>query len=143
MLEEQKMVMEIGRVCMKIAGRDAGKKCVIVDVLEGSYVLIDGETRRRKCNIMHLEPLDKVVKIKKNASHDEVSKVLKAEGIETRVTKPKQKKDKPKKLRGKEKKAALPKEEKGKKKDVKKEKAKKPEAEKPSLEEKAGLEEKK
>jgi len=52
----------IGRVCMKIAGRDAGKIGVIVDTLENGFVLIDGAVRRRKCNVMHLEFLDEDVK---------------------------------------------------------------------------------
>ena len=67
-------MIQIGRVCVKIAGRDAGKKCVIVDILDDNYVLIDGETRRRKCNILHLEPLKEVIKIKKKASHEEIKK---------------------------------------------------------------------
>ena len=47
-------MIEIGRLCVKIAGRDAGKKCVVVDVVNDNTVLIDGETRRRNCNIKHL-----------------------------------------------------------------------------------------
>jgi len=70
-------MFEIGRLCIKIAGRDADKKCVVVDKIDDKFVLIDGQTRRRKCNIVHLEPLDKVVKIKKNASHDVVVKEFK------------------------------------------------------------------
>ena len=50
-------MIDIGRVCIKLAGRDAGKKCVIVGILDDKTVMIDGETRRRKCNILHLEPL--------------------------------------------------------------------------------------
>lgn len=38
--------MEIGRVCIKIAGRDAGMKCVVVEQLDNNFVLIDGQTRR-------------------------------------------------------------------------------------------------
>lgn len=101
------MVMEVGRVCVKIAGRDAGKKCVIIDVLDDKFVMIDGATRRRKCNILHLEPLEHAVKIKKGASHEEVSNALKEMGIEARVSKPKPKKERTKKLRG-QKKAAQP-----------------------------------
>jgi large subunit ribosomal protein L14e len=56
---------QIGRLCVKLAGRDARKKCVIIDVLDNNFVMIDGQTRRKKCNIRHLEPLDKVLKIKK------------------------------------------------------------------------------
>ncbi|MAG08197.1 50S ribosomal protein L14e, partial [Candidatus Woesearchaeota archaeon] len=50
------MLNQIGRLVVKTAGRDAGKKALIVDSLDKSHVLIDGETRRRKCNIAHLEP---------------------------------------------------------------------------------------
>lgn len=89
---------EIGRLCVKIAGRDARLKCVIVELLENSYVIIDGQTRRKKCNVKHLEPLDKVLKIKKSASHAEVVSVFKKEGIDIVDKKPKAKSTKPQKL---------------------------------------------
>jgi len=44
-------MFEIGRVCVKIAGRDAGKTAIVVDKASGERVLIDGNVRRRKCNI--------------------------------------------------------------------------------------------
>jgi len=75
-------MFEIGRLCVKIAGRDAGLKCIVIDKIDDNYVLIDGQTRRRKCNIKHLEPIDKVLKVKKGLAHDEVLKELKKEGIE-------------------------------------------------------------
>ena len=87
---------EIGRLCVKLAGRDARMKCVIIEVLDNNYVMIDGQTRRRKCNINHLEPLDKVLKIKKNATHSEVKTALKKEKIEVIDTKPKKAKEQPK-----------------------------------------------
>jgi large subunit ribosomal protein L14e len=91
-------MFEIGRICVKIAGRDARKKAVIIDVIDKNYVLIDGETRRRKCNINHLEPLNKIVKIKKKASPDIVKGIFKKElNIELSEKKPKIKKEKPKK----------------------------------------------
>lgn len=74
-------MITVGRLCMKIAGRDAGKRCLIVDVLDEKTALIDGETRRRKCNLNHLEPLDKVAKLSKNASHYAVIEELKKLGI--------------------------------------------------------------
>jgi len=77
-------MFEIGRLCVKIAGRDAGLKCLVIEVIDSNYVLIDGQTRRRKCNIKHLEPLDKVLKVKKGISHDDVLKELKKEGIEVK-----------------------------------------------------------
>ena len=69
-------MIEVGRVCGKLAGRDAGKKCVIVDIIDENYVLIDGETRRRKSNIDHLEFLEEMVKIKKGASTIDVKKAM-------------------------------------------------------------------
>lgn len=95
--------MKVGQLCIKLAGRDANKLCVIVDILENNFVLIDGNTRRRKCNIKHLEPLDKVLKIKKKASHEDVIEVMQKENIkviENKKTKEKKtRKEKPKKTR--------------------------------------------
>jgi large subunit ribosomal protein L14e len=82
-------MIDIGRICVKIAGRDAGKKCVVVDVIDTNFVMIDGETRRRKCNILHLEPLDKTVELKKNASHADVAKAFEKLGYEVHATKAK------------------------------------------------------
>jgi large subunit ribosomal protein L14e len=84
-------MFEIGRICMKIAGRDAGKKCVIIDVIDQHYVMIDGQTRRRKCNINHLEPLNQIVQVTKNAPVPEVVRVLKENNIEVEEKKPKAK----------------------------------------------------
>lgn len=82
-------MIETGRLCMKIAGRDAGRHCVVVDVIDDNYVTIDGSTRRKKCNIKHLEPLDKVLKIKQGAGHSEIVKEFGNLGIKVFDTKPK------------------------------------------------------
>ena len=75
-------MIEIGRLYLKVAGRDAGQVCTVVDILDNTYVLVDGQTRRRKCNVKHLEPLDKVIEIKKNANHSEVMSALGSAGFE-------------------------------------------------------------
>ncbi len=75
-------MMDVGRLCMKLAGRDAKQFCVVVDVLDDNFVMIDGQTRRKRCNISHLEPLSKELKLKKNASHQEVVKAFADVGIE-------------------------------------------------------------
>lgn len=94
---EEKM-FSIGRVCIKIAGRDAGKTCVVVKKVDDVFVMIEGETRRRKCNTKHLEILDKKLNINEDASFDEVAKVFKSElGIELKQSKPKKAKERPKK----------------------------------------------
>jgi len=75
------MVMEIGRVCVKIAGHEAGKKCVIVDVVDRTYVLVAGpEIKRKRCNIAHLEPLPQKLDIAKDASDEDIKRAFEAMG---------------------------------------------------------------
>lgn len=74
-------MFEVGRICMKIAGRDAGKYGVVVSNLDERTVLIDGQTRRRKCNVLHLEPTEHKLKIPHDASHEKVVEVLKTLNI--------------------------------------------------------------
>ena len=93
--------MEIGRICIKIAGRDANLKCIVVDILDGNHVLIDGQTRRRKCNNRHLEPLDQVIKIKKNAAHSDIVAEFKKLNIELIESKPKKATERPVRMKKK------------------------------------------
>lgn len=129
-------MIEIGRICIKLAGRDAGREAVIVDILKDNYVLIDGNVRRRKCNIAHLEPTSKKIELKKNASHEDVKKEFSKLKLAVWETKPKEKKERPRKQRRKKKiqeEAAkdVKKGKKEKKAEIKKEKAKKKEEKKP------------
>jgi large subunit ribosomal protein L14e len=75
--------IDVGRICVKLAGREAGRKCVIVDTVDKSFVLITGPknvsgVKRRRVNINHLEPLQDKIDLKRGASDEEVSEVLKA-----------------------------------------------------------------
>jgi large subunit ribosomal protein L14e len=77
--------IEVGRICVKVSGREAGRKCVIVDVADKSFVLITGPkkvtgVRRRRANINHVEPLLDKIEIKRGASDDEVEDALKTSG---------------------------------------------------------------
>ena len=81
-------MIEVGRACLKIAGREAGKHCVVVDVVSESFVIIDGEVKRRKCNVAHLEPLDKKLEIGKSAPHDVVVEELRKLGLYKERAKP-------------------------------------------------------
>ena len=75
------MVIEVGRVCVKIAGHEAGKKCVIVDVVDRNYVLVAGpEVKRKRCNIAHLEPLPQKLDIAKGASDEDIKQAFLAAG---------------------------------------------------------------
>ncbi len=74
--------IEIGRVCVKVSGREAGRKCVIVDMMDKSFVLVTGPktvsgVRRRRVNVNHVEPLQDKVDVNRGASDEEVTEVLK------------------------------------------------------------------
>ncbi len=96
--EEFKMI-EIGRLCIKTAGRDAKLKCVVIDIIDDNFVIVDGETRRKKVNMRHLEPTQQKLAIKKGASSAEISRELKKLGIEMKEKKSKKPKARPKKVR--------------------------------------------
>ena len=120
-------MIEVGRLCVKIAGRDAGLKCVVVEVLDNNFVTIDGQTRRRKCNILHLEPLSEKIDIKPKASHDEIAEEFSKLQIEVKDRKSRKAAERPRKVRKKKEKPAEALAEKVKKEEKPKKKA----AEKP------------
>jgi large subunit ribosomal protein L14e len=73
--------MEVGRVCVKLAGRAAGQKCAIVEVLDRNFVLVSGPgVKRKRCNIMHLEPTGLKIEISNGATDEEVKRALEAAG---------------------------------------------------------------
>jgi large subunit ribosomal protein L14e len=79
-------MFDIGRVCMKTAGREAGNYCVIVDKSDPGFVLVTGprslsKVKRRKCNVHHLEPLVDKLGIKAKATDEEVAKAFKDSGL--------------------------------------------------------------
>jgi len=74
-------VYEVGRICIKTTGRDAGGRCVIVDVIDRNFVLVTGPksvtgVRRRRVNLNHLRPLDERIEIAKGAGDEAVAAAL-------------------------------------------------------------------
>jgi len=74
-------MIEIGRVVIKTAGRDARGVGVIIDILDENYVLVDGALRRKKVNIKHIELLPKKLDIEKNAPKEKILELLKKEKL--------------------------------------------------------------
>lgn len=77
---------EIGRIAVKVAGREASRKCVIVGVVDKNFVMITGPksltgVRRRKANIAHLAFTPFKIEIPENASDEEVLKALEKAGL--------------------------------------------------------------
>lgn len=85
--------IEIGRICVKTAGREAGKKCIIVDVIDKNFVLITGphqinKVKRRRANIKQLEPTTEKVEIEKGAEDTVVEAKVDSEGKREFVQEP-------------------------------------------------------
>jgi large subunit ribosomal protein L14e len=77
--------IEVGRICVKRAGREDKRKCVIVDIMDKSFVLITGPekvtgVKRRRVNINHLMPLEDKIEVKRGASDEEVTQTLEDAG---------------------------------------------------------------
>ena len=77
--------IEVGRICLKQAGRETGKKCVIIDIMDKSFVLVTGPkkvtgVKRRRVNINHLELLQDKLEIARGASDEEVTSTLESTG---------------------------------------------------------------
>lgn len=79
------LAVKVGRVCVKTMGRESGKKCVVVDVIDKSFVLITGPkkltgVKRRRVNINHIRPLDWKIDVKKGVADKVVIDALKKMG---------------------------------------------------------------
>ncbi len=85
--------IEVGRICVKTYGREAGKKCVIVDVIDKNFVLVTGpksinRVKRRKANVSHIEPTQEKIEIKRGAADEEIVEALKSAGKLDDMAKP-------------------------------------------------------
>lgn len=85
--------IEVGRICVKQVGREMGKRCVVIDVMDKSFVLVTGPkkvtgVKRRRVNINHLMPLQEKIDIKRGASDEEVAQVLESTGKLQEMTQP-------------------------------------------------------
>lgn len=74
--------MDVGRICVKLRGREAGRRCVIVGVIDRNYVLVTGPkeftgVRRRRVNMSHLRPLEERIEIERDATDIEIMDILK------------------------------------------------------------------
>ena len=77
--------IEVGRICVKISGREAGKRCVVVDIVDKNFVLATGPpkvsgVKRRRVNVKHVEPTQAKIEIKRGATDEEVTEALTAAG---------------------------------------------------------------
>ncbi len=66
---------------MKTAGRERGRRCIVIDLMDKNFVLVTGPPKvtgikRRRVNIKHLQKTEEKVDVKKGATDEEVSQAL-------------------------------------------------------------------
>ena len=76
------MVLEVGTIAVKTAGREASRYCVVVKKIDENFVLVTGPkaltgVKRRRCNVLHLEATPYKLDIKEDASDKDVLKAWK------------------------------------------------------------------
>ena len=81
--------VEIGRVCFINYGPDYGKLCVVLNVINGSYVLVTGPPsitgiKRQKINLKRLTLTDIVIKIFVDQRDKLVEKAWKEADVDTK-----------------------------------------------------------
>ena len=77
--------IEVGRICVKASGREAGKRCVLVEIIDKNFVLITGPksitgVKRRRANVNHITPTEEKIKIRRGASDEDVAEALSKAG---------------------------------------------------------------
>ena len=74
------MIMEVGRVCRKLKGRDAGEYCVVVEKVDDAFVVVEGKgMKKTKTSVFQLEPLPSVITVKKGEKTEDIIKALEKE----------------------------------------------------------------
>jgi large subunit ribosomal protein L14e len=73
--------IEIGSLYIKTTGREKGKRCIIVDLMDKNFVLVTGPpkitgVKRRRVNLKHLNPTEEKIDVKKGATDKEIEQVL-------------------------------------------------------------------
>ncbi len=80
-------LIDVGRLVVILRGRRAGKKAVVVDIIDENFVLITGPkelngVKRRRMNIDHLIPLNFRIDIPRGADDSTVLEEIKNKKLE-------------------------------------------------------------
>lgn len=81
--------LNVGQVCMKVAGREGGGVCTVIKPVDKTFVMVTGPKlvtgiKRRRCNIEHLEPTDIKLDIKEDATDEEIIEAYKKANVITK-----------------------------------------------------------
>ena len=81
--------LNVGTVCMKIAGREGGQICTVIKTVDKTFVIITGPKlvtgiKRRRCNIEHLESTGMMLDIKEDAADEDIIEAYKKANVITK-----------------------------------------------------------
>lgn len=77
-------LIEIGRVCIKKFGRDAGDRAVVTKVISDKFVdiITTSRSKARRCNVTHLEFLSEKIDVN---SKEQMAKTLELEASKLKL----------------------------------------------------------
>ena len=83
-------MIEVGRVCLKNTGREAGKYCVVLKKVNESFVSVTGPrlltgVKRRRCNVDHLNSTEYKVEIKEDSNDEEIMAAMEKQSLITKL----------------------------------------------------------
>ena len=81
--------LNVGTVCMKVAGKEGGSVCTVIKPFDKTFVMVTGPKlvtgiKRRRCNIEHLEPTEIKLDIKEDATDEEIIEAYKKANVITK-----------------------------------------------------------
>jgi large subunit ribosomal protein L14e len=84
------VVFEVGRIALKVAGREAGRYCCVLKKIDDNFVLVTGPkpltgVKRRRANIDHLEATPYKLEIKEEATDRAVITAYEKAGLITKL----------------------------------------------------------
>ncbi len=79
-------MMNIGQICVKMVGKEKGKYCVVVKKIDENFVVVSGPkvltgVKRRRANVIHLQPLQYTLEIKEDATDEELVEAWKKSNL--------------------------------------------------------------
>ncbi len=86
-------LIDIGRIVVIIQGRRAGKKAVVVDIIDENFVVVTGPktingVKRRRMNVDHIIPINMKIDIERGAEDEAVLEKLKERELEKFMVEP-------------------------------------------------------
>ncbi|MDP7260758.1 MAG: 50S ribosomal protein L14e [archaeon] len=91
------MMIDVGRVCTKTAGRENGNICLVIENIDDIFAIVAGPSvKKKRCNVKHLSQLPRKLLVSKGASQADASRILAeaglVEGLEVKSPKKEEKK---------------------------------------------------